>query len=182
MDYGMAHDDAAEDQALFDPKFQAIAQVIDLLLNVAKGLSDRVDALEKVLIEDLIGGIANEGRRIKRTSLAGQLKETFPTLGKYSGAFKQLFDQDLEEYVLDKIYPDMESAGFAPEKLKELGEGLMSDLSSRFKGLVPEDEAPAVVEIEVEKAPEVGLKDDLDGVNPSVAAYLRKERAAKKGA
>lgn len=172
--------DAAQDEALIDHKLGEFRQLVELLGNVVKGLMDRVDALEKVVIEDLIGGIANEGHRIKRGKIGGEIRAKYADLEKYGGPYKQLFDKDIYDDVLETVYPQMQEAGFAEGKLDELMKGILGQYAERFKGIVPES-APAAVEVEIkQEGPEETEDDDLADVSPSVAELIRAKRRAGK--
>lgn len=158
-----------------------LTESLSIALNVLKELVDEVAMLKKVLLEDVIGGIAGEARRIKRTSLGETIKTKYPVLGRFQGPFKQLFDKDVFEDVLERVYPELEKAGFDETKLGELMDGLVEQMSTRFKGIIPEDDA-ASSETVVVKTSAPKEEDDLEGVSPPIAAVLRANRAEKKGA
>ena len=160
---------------------EQLTSALDVAFNILKELVDEVAMLKKVLLEDVIGGIAGEARRIKRTSLGETIKTKYPMLGRFQGRYKQLFDKDVFEDVLERVYPELEKAGFDETKLGELMDGLVEQMSTRFKGIVPDDDA-ASSETVVVKTSTPEETDDLEGVSPPIAAVLRANRAEKKGA
>jgi hypothetical protein len=160
---------------------EQLTEIISIVVNVMKQHEDSIAMVKKVLLEDVIGGIAGEARRIKRTSLGETIKTKYPALGRFQGPFKQLFDKDVFEDVLERVYPELEKAGFDETKLGELMDGLVEQMSTRFKGIVPEDDA-ASSETVVVKTSTPEETDDLKGVSPEIAAVLRANRAEKKGA
>jgi hypothetical protein len=177
--------DEAPDLSSICQKVQELSDLLGIVLNLIKGINDRQDATEKVLLEDLIGGITREGTRIRRGQLDGEIRGKYGNLGKFGDRFKQLFDKDIFEDTLERVYPEMEKAKFADGKLDELMESILEQLSTRFKGIVPDDEASSL-KVEVEAAgekPEVmeeEIPEDLKKVsNPGIRRYLAAQRKAK---
>jgi hypothetical protein len=177
--------DGAPDLSSICQKVQELSDLLGIVLNLIKGINDRQDATEKVLLEDLIGGITREGTRIRRGQLDGEIRGKYGSLGKYGEAFKQLFDKDIFEDTIERVYPEMEKAKFADGKLDELMGSILGQLSTRFKGIVPDDE-PESLKVEVEAAgekPEMEeeeLPDDLKKVTtPGLGKYLFNQRKGK---
>lgn len=180
-----AEDDIPLIQQVVGEVLQAsIVPAIELLLNVCKGLGDRQDALEKAVMEDLIGGLTSEAEKIHRGRIGSELRSKYADLGEYGDAFKQLFDKDIYDDALERIFPAMKEAKFAPDKLDELMQGLKGQYAERFKGVKlerPSEPAALEVEIETKPAEEDVDASDLEGVSPGVRDAIVARRRAKKG-
>jgi hypothetical protein len=170
--------DAEADAMEMAPLKEAIEAAFEML----KALMERIEALEKLVIDDLIGGLSGEAERRGREKLGGMLRENFPGVGKYSDFYKSTYGKDSFDDILDQAWGSIKEAGFDEGKAKEIFGALAGDLDAKLGKFIrgPEAETPAPVVIEETKGEEV--PDDLADVSPVARKLVLRMRAEKKGA
>ena len=179
---GMNPDADADAQEL-----QPVKDALIATLDLVKAMGERLEALEDLVVNKLIGGLSGEAERRGREQIGGSLRSNYPDLGKYSDFYQGVYGKDVYDDVLDQAWPAIKDSGFdqgrTDEIVKSIAESLHSKLGKFIGGAGPE--APvSMAEEGPEEAPEEG-----DGfppeMSPKIKAVLIQARAArgpKKGA
>lgn len=147
------HEDAAEDAAQFGPSLEAIASMLETV-------NERLNKLESIVMDDIVGGITSLYQKNKRDSSIGELKTKYGTL----------FDP--HKNAIDAFYPGVDIF----EKLQDLKDEMSGkeDYSDEaFDGSVQ----AAVKELQ-DKIAQLTGKQDQDGgaaVEPTVEVEIEKE-------
>jgi hypothetical protein len=177
MDYGQNPD--AEADAM---EMQPVKEALEAAFEMMKAIMERLEALEKLVVDDLIGGLSGEAERRGREKLGGMLRNDFPGVGKYSDFYKSTYGKDSFDDILDQAWPSIKEAGFDEGKAKEIFAALSGDLDGKLGKFIRGPEAEAAAPIVIEETQEEGIPDDLKDVSPSAQKIVMRLRAAKKGA
>jgi len=139
---GAGHPDAAQDVAQMTPLIEAV----QFLAAQMETMNERIEKIEKVVMEDLIGGITNLYKTNQRDSSIAGLKE------KYGSLF------DPHKDALDAFYPGVDIYDHLQDLLEEMkGEDGFSD--EAFDGTVRE----SVQELQDKIAKLTGKQDQNSG-------------------
>jgi hypothetical protein len=159
------HPDAGADAEMLYPVVQAIEM-----------LTERVQALEKLVMDDLFGGIENLYKENKRKTGIGDLKTKYGELFAPHMDALQAIEPDAD--VFEKIYDLLGDIG--PDEVEGKITGYASTLAEKLgkiRGVKPEGS----VEIEVSSGPEVAEVAQDEPEEDEFFSRIRKQAKAFKG-
>jgi hypothetical protein len=142
------HEDAQEDAAQLEP----LVKVIEMLCDKFEALEERVEALDKLVTEEIIGGITtlyNEKSRL--SGISGITEKYKDKFDPYKDFYSEVAGGDLYE----KLYDEIQSMKEGREdwndeeegaKVGELAE-MLGGKFNKIKGIG----APTAVEVEIQK-------------------------------
>lgn len=184
--------DEAQDRATLAGFAEQVRQALGFVLEKLNAMADRQEALEKLVVEDLIGGLSAEGDRLGRAKLGGFLREKMPGFGKYSGYFQGVHGRDVFDDATDRLWPEVgKLGGWDDAKILDVAKALLAAYDTGLGPYIRETEpAPAEagdepgkeIEIEVKSEAPSAAPDEFAGLTPAIAAVLKREKAVKKGA
>jgi len=165
------HPDAEQDQEMINP----IIEALELLTN-------RVEELERLVIDELFGGIEKLYKENQRTTGVGALRDKYGELfSPHSSALEALAPG---EDVFEKIYDlldgqEMDDTG-RDEAVKGFA-GSLAEKIARIKGEAPASDG-APVTVEIEKTTTIDSENDkAEPVEDDFLAGIRRmAKAAKK--
>ena len=147
------HADMTEDQIQFMENIKPIVTVMQQMLDKIAAMDDELDALNKLVNEEIIGGITNLYNSKQRLSgisdlqakygeLMGQYKDFYSEMTDGSDIYEKLYDE-LEEY---KAGSDGADDAAIESRVKELSDILKAKFD-KIKGLGNEDHGVVAVEV-----------------------------------
>ena len=139
------HADEQQDKETMEPLVQAVLALCEKV----KSLEEKVEGLDKIVMDEIIGGVTNLYNERKRMSgideLSGKYKEKF---SPYEGFFKELSGSDLYDALYDEIQ-NMKGEGSDWDDEKESGaiEQILGNIKAKhdkIKGIEPPVEGVAI--------------------------------------
>lgn len=174
---GMGNPDEGADVALIAEQMAKIEPILDFFMQAIQALGERVDALEELVVEKLIGGLAGIAEERDRSTLGESLRKDHPEFGKFSDFWKSAWGRDVYDDVTEKAFEAKKSGGDVDALIKAMlddYEGRLGKFLTPAEAKAEEPPKESGVEIEIKKEP-AG-----DGVSPSVAAILSRVKATRK--
>jgi vacuolar-type H+-ATPase subunit I/STV1 len=179
---GAGHPDAEQDIQQITPLIEAV----QFLAAQMETMNERIEKIEKVVMEDLIGGITNLYKTNQRDSSIAGLKE------KYGSLF------DPHKDAIDAFYPGVDVYEHLQDLLEEMkgGEDFSEDafdgtvresvqeLQDKIAKLTGKQDQnsgePVAVEVEVEKTEEAP-KEEEDNITKTLNRFKQMAAKAPKG-
>jgi hypothetical protein len=188
MEGMMGHSDEGQDVQLIRQvlaeSIEPLVSVVQNILDKLAGMDDELDALGKVVNEEIIGGITNLYKSKERLSGISELSSKYgEVMGPYKDFYSEMTDgSDIFEKLYDEL-EDFKASGDTDDaaidaKVRELSEMLKAKYE-KIKGMgveeKPTEEAPAAaIEIEIEKP-----TDGIEGVLEKVRGMKSKASGRK---
>lgn len=155
------HNDEQADVELIcrvlEEKLEPIVTVLKQMLDKMAAMDDEIDGLEKLVNEEIIGGITNLYNTKERLSgISGLSSKYGELMGPYKDFYSEMTDgADLYE----KLYDELEEFKASAESVDDAAidakvQELASILKSKFEKVQGLGKPQMEVEIEVEKKPE----------------------------
>jgi hypothetical protein len=170
---GQGNPDEGADENLIAEYLEAVLKPICERIDYQ---GEKLDLLEKVVMEELIGGIKGLYNKNIRTQKIGGLKEKFaPALGEdYEKGFSAAFpDADLWGDVLDKIEELKGSDGFDEDAF---GNDIIGKIKGHIDKLRESLPPGASMKGEIEVAPEGGDGDEMKALEEMVRKQARRTK------
>lgn len=154
------HSDESNDLDLIQQALEPIVTVIQQILDKQAAMDDELDALCKLVNEEILGGITSLYKTHERASGISSLSEKYgPIMGKYKDFYSEMSDgKDIYEALWDELEELKSSTenlddSAVDAKVQELAD-LLKTKFEKVRGMKG-DEPEVSIEVEVEKEPEV---------------------------
>lgn len=163
---------------ILDEKLEPIVTVIKQMLDKMAGMDDEIDGLEKLVNEEIIGGITNLYNTKERLSGISSLTEKYGSLmGPYKDFYSEMTDG---ADIYEKLYEELEEFKKSAENVDDAQidakvQELANVLKSKFEKVQGLGKPDMAVEIEVEKKPEEAVEEKSDG--DALIEKIRKMKA-----
>lgn len=150
--------DQEQDEALVAP----LVQALEYLIQKVEQLETKLCGVEKVVMDDIIGGITNlYDENIHAQKKSGIMSKYGEKFKPFEGAIKELYpNEDLYEQLLEELEELRKGEGYTEELEGSHVDGIASKLKEKF-GKVTESMAPKAAAVEVTTVG-AGEGDDLD--------------------
>jgi phosphoketolase len=144
------HPDQAQDEAMLEP----FAKVLDIVISKLEELEERLEKNEKLVVDDLFGGIDKMYKSNMRTKGVDELRGKYGEMfNPHMDALKELApDEDLYEALHDMLEPLRGQEGFDENEYLTGASKAIADKIAKIKGEKPA-EGVAVEVSKVEATP-----------------------------
>jgi len=156
-------------------KFEAVASVLDQVVAKLDAIDERASALEKTVMEDMIGGIKKlYGENVRSEGITGLKAKYGSMFDPHMDAFKEMYgDQDLYGSLYDEIERMRGTDGYSDEA----GDSRIKQIADTFRGKVEKIRgAPKVEAVKVEAGPV-----PASGEEDPMKAIVDRVKSLKKG-
>jgi hypothetical protein len=174
---GPEHPDEAADLAMLEP----FAKVLEILIDKVEQLEERLEANERMVIDDLFGGIDKMYKQNLRTKAVGGLRDKYGDMfAPHMDALSELAPgEDIYEALHDMLDPMRAGEGWDDEKelgtVKDVAQSI-ADKIAKIKG------APVDVEVQKAEASAEPEKKEESKPQDAQAAFLEKVKSMRQKA
>ena len=132
-------------------KFEAVANVLDQVVSKLDSLEERLCAIEKTVLEDMIGGIKKLYGDNMRASGIEEIKAKYgPMFDPYMDSVKEMYpDMDLHGRLYDTLSEMRGGEGYTDD----MGDARVKEIADALRAKVEKIRGPAPVAAAVEGSP-----------------------------
>lgn len=171
---GPDHGDESADRAMLEP----VLKVLDIIIEKLEELEARIEANEKLVVDDLFGGIDRMYKNNLRTQSINGIQEKYGSLfDPHMDALKELApDENVFEALHEMLDPLRREEGWDDEK--ELGHvtgaaQAIADKIAKIRSTSTPEEKPAGVAVEITRtntSPEAAFLEKVKGMRKIATA------------